>query len=84
MMWLAPTLGRDAAGRIVAEAVAATGRGGVGFAEALVAGLSAAGVQAPADLASLTSADAYLSAAEELRLRLLDTDRSEPTRRGGR
>jgi 3-carboxy-cis,cis-muconate cycloisomerase len=71
MTLLAPRLGRDTAERAIAEALAAQRSSGRPFREALAAIPAVANVIAAADLASLDSPDAYVSAAEAFRLRLL-------------
>jgi 3-carboxy-cis,cis-muconate cycloisomerase len=75
MMLLAPKLGREPAQRIVAGAIDAARRGGRPFAEALAADAEVAKALEPADLSNLSSPDAYLGVAEQLRLRLLDDRR---------
>jgi 3-carboxy-cis,cis-muconate cycloisomerase len=72
---LAPALGRDAAKRLVADAVATASRGGGTFSAALVANGDAAAALTPAQKADLDNPEAYLGAAETFRRRLLDDHR---------
>ena len=69
MMRLAPALGRDAAARIVADAVAAAA-GGESFAQALLAHRDASAALTDDERRTLESPDAYLGVAEEFRRRL--------------
>jgi 3-carboxy-cis,cis-muconate cycloisomerase len=75
MMLLAPTLGRDAARRVIDEAMDAMRRDGRSFAEALAANADVAAALDPGDLASLGTPEAYLGAAEPLRRRLIGVER---------
>lgn len=70
MMRLAPALGRDAAVRAIADAVAAAARG-ESFATALLANRDAFAALSAEERASLESPDAYLGAAEQFRRRLI-------------
>jgi len=70
MLRLAPSIGREAAARAVAEAVAAAARG-ESFAETLLANPEAAGALTDGDRQTLESPDAYLGAADVFRHRLL-------------
>ena len=70
MMHLAPAIGRDAAARIVAEAVAAAARG-ERFADALLANRDAAAVLTDDERRTLEEPEAYLGAAEGFRRRLM-------------
>jgi 3-carboxy-cis,cis-muconate cycloisomerase len=74
MTLLAPALGRDAAGRLIADAIEAARREPDGFAKTLAANADVRAALQPADLANLTAADAYLGAAEPFRRRLLGTE----------
>jgi 3-carboxy-cis,cis-muconate cycloisomerase len=76
MMLLAPTLGRDKAGRVIAEAIKIARREPDGFAKALGANEDVRAALSPADLASLTTAEAYLGAADHFRRRLIAPDKS--------
>jgi len=76
MMLLAPTLGRDQASRVIADAIKSARREPNGFAKALAAYEDVRAALSPADLASLTTAEAYLGAAEHFRRRLIGPDKS--------
>ena len=69
MMRLAPVLGRDAAARAVADAVASAARGN-SFAKALLANDDARAALTGEERTNLESPDAYLGAAEQFRRRL--------------
>ena len=71
MMLLAPTLGREAALRIVEDAIKGARDGQRTFAQALSSHAEAVRAIPPGDLASMESPDAYLGAADEFRRRLL-------------
>jgi 3-carboxy-cis,cis-muconate cycloisomerase len=71
MVLLAPSLGRDAAGRLIAAAIERARNDGTTFVDALSADARARSAIAPADLATLGSPEAYLGVAEELRRRLI-------------
>lgn len=75
MMLLAPALGRDAASRVIADAIDAARREPGGFAAALAANADVQAVLAPADLSTLATPDAYLGAAEQFRRHLIGTER---------
>jgi 3-carboxy-cis,cis-muconate cycloisomerase len=72
---LGPALGRDAARRIVAHAVATVSRGHGTFASALLANGDAAAALTAAQKADLDQPETYLGAAETFRRRLLDDHR---------
>jgi 3-carboxy-cis,cis-muconate cycloisomerase len=75
MMLLAPAMGRDAAGRLIASAIeAARGEPG-GFAAALAANPAVQAAIAPADLSALATPEAYLGAAEQFRRHLIAAER---------
>jgi 3-carboxy-cis,cis-muconate cycloisomerase len=73
--FLGPALGRDAARRIVADAVATVSRGEGTFFAALLANGDAAAALTPAQKADLDRPEAYLGAADTFRRRLLDDHR---------
>ena len=73
---LAPSLGRDAAARLVAGALDAMTREGQTLGQALAATQEASRVLAAEDLAGLETPEAYLGAAEVLRQRLLKTTKT--------
>lgn len=79
MMLLARALGREAARRIIAGALATTRQAGQPFATALAANAEAAAALTPGELASMESPEAYLGAADELRRRLLGELRNPGT-----
>jgi len=72
---LGPALGRDAAKRIVADAVATVSHGRGTFAAALFANADAAEALTPAQKAGLNNPETYLGAAETFRRALLDDHR---------
>ena len=74
MMLLAPALGRDAARRVIADAMNTARVDGRTFTAAFAAHADVASALSPADLASLASPEAYLGAAEEFRRRLLEIE----------
>ena len=76
MFLLASVLGREAARRIVADALDSARRGTASFGAAMAAGAAAAGAQLGDQLSDLTVPEAYLGAADELRRRLLDDTHS--------
>lgn len=71
MMLLAPALGRDAASRVIADAVDMARRHGRSFVETLAANADVRAALDSADLASLGTPEAYLGVAEQLRRRLI-------------
>jgi 3-carboxy-cis,cis-muconate cycloisomerase len=75
MMLLAPALGRETAGRLIAAAVDAAARGGEDFVAALTANAEVVSALTPQDLASLGTPEAYLGEAERFRRRLLGDER---------
>jgi 3-carboxy-cis,cis-muconate cycloisomerase len=68
---LAPTLGRDTAARLIADAMAVARRAGDSFTGILAANPEVAAALAPADRENLGTPEAYLGVAEELRRRLI-------------
>jgi adenylosuccinate lyase len=74
MMRLGPTLGRERAAKIVAEALAAAASG-TDFGAALFAHGDALAVLTDEDRRTLTSPEAYLGSAEAFRRRLLHENR---------
>jgi 3-carboxy-cis,cis-muconate cycloisomerase len=75
MMLLAPALGREAAGRLIAAAVDAAARGGESFVAALTANAEVASALTADDLSSLGTPEAYLGVAEQFRRRLIGDER---------
>jgi 3-carboxy-cis,cis-muconate cycloisomerase len=75
MILLAPRLGREPAGRLIAAAVTAAARGDRRFGPALAAMPEAAAALGPEALASLDAPGTYLGAAEAFRRRLLGDER---------
>jgi 3-carboxy-cis,cis-muconate cycloisomerase len=74
MMLLAPALGREAAGRLIAAAVDAAGRDG-SFVAALTANADVVAALTPSDLSSLDAPEAYLGVADQFRRRLIGPER---------
>jgi 3-carboxy-cis,cis-muconate cycloisomerase len=70
MMMLAPSMGRDRAHQVLAEAARQSTVGNRRLADVLAAMPETAGVIPPATLAELDSPEAYLGSAEEFRARL--------------
>lgn len=75
MMLLAPALGREAAGRLIAAAVDAAARGGESFVAALTANAEIVSALPPEALSSLGAPEAYLGVAEQFRRRLIGDER---------
>ena len=75
MMLLAPALGREAAGRLIAAAVDAAARGGESFVAALTANAEVVSTLTADDLSSLGTPEAYLGVAEQFRRRLIGDER---------
>jgi 3-carboxy-cis,cis-muconate cycloisomerase len=73
MMLLAPTMGREKAGRFIASAIEAARSGG-SFAQALAENAEVVEAMKAADLSSLETPEAYLGVAERLRRRLLGAE----------
>lgn len=76
MTLLAPALGREAASRLVSEAMDGARRSGRNFTEVLAENADVRKAIAPADLAGLGDPEAYLGAAERFRRRLIGTNRT--------
>ncbi len=74
MVLLAPTVGREAATRLIAAAINAARRGDASFADALTQSTEVRAALSAADLSSLENPEAYLGVAERLRRRLLGTE----------
>jgi len=75
MMLLAPALGREAAGRLIAAAVDAAARGGESFVAALTANAEVVSTLTADDLSSLGTPEVYLGVAEQFRRRLIGDER---------
>jgi len=75
MLLLAPALGRETAGRLIAAAVETAARGERSFGAALAANPEVASALAPDVLAGLAAPEAYLGVADALRRRLLGDER---------
>jgi 3-carboxy-cis,cis-muconate cycloisomerase len=75
MMLLSPPLGREAADRLVKDALAAAQKSGRRFGEALRRMPEVSGALSPDLLERIDRPEEYLGAAETLRQRLLDTPR---------
>ena len=71
MILLAPALGRETAGRLIAAAVEASARGTEDFVGALAGNPEVVAALTPQDLTSLGDPEAYLGAAEQFRRRLV-------------
>ena len=74
MMLLAPSLGREAARRVIAQALEHARRDGRSFIDTLAADPSAKSAIDPTDLSTLDKPEAYLGAAEEFRRRLIGAE----------
>ncbi len=74
MMLLAPSLGREAARRVIAQALERARRDGRSFIDTLAADASVKSAIDPADLSTLDKPEAYLGAAEEFRRRLIGAE----------
>ena len=74
MMLLAPSLGREAARRVIAQALEHARRDGRSFIDTLAADASVKSAIDPTDLSTLDKPEAYLGAAEEFRRRLIGAE----------